>query len=371
VAISRLVRRRPVVTAAGAGTVLLLAAAPFLGARYADPDARSLPASSQSRQLAEIAGTRFDAAAAIDPITVISPGTVPAEQMAPYLSAVQALDGVRDVAVRTGVPGLTVIDVLPQGETQGTTAMRLVHDLRALASPAPVEVTGDAAELADYQQTSRSRLPWALGTIVAATFLLLFLFTGSIVVPAKAVIMNTLSLGASFGALVWVFQDGHLGALVGTQALGSLSITTPMLVFAISFGLSMDYEVFLLGRIAETYRRTGDTDLAVEQGLQHTGRIVTAAALVMAVIFAGFVAGGFSPVKQIGLGLLLAVLVDATVVRMLLMPAVMTLMGKANWWAPRPLSRLHSRIGLTDSIPAPAPAQPSAPAAQPAAATTA
>jgi len=282
--------------------------------------------------------------------------------MAPYLAQVRALDGVRGVSVRTGLESLTVVDVVPAGEGQGATAMRLVHDLRALPAPAPVEVAGDAAELTDYGQALRSRLPWAAGIVLAATFLLLFLFTASVVIPVKAVLMNMLSLGASFGALVWVFQDGHLGWLVGTQALGSLSVSTPMLVFAIAFGLSMDYEVFLLGRITEAYRQTGDTDRSVERGLQHTGRIVTAAALLMAVIFAGFVAGGFSPVKQVGLGLLLAILVDATLVRMLLMPAVMTLMGKANWWAPGPLRRLHARVGLAEFAAAPAPAPHPAPA---------
>jgi RND superfamily putative drug exporter len=161
--------------------------------------------------------------------------------------------------------------------------------------------------------------------------------------------MNLLSLGASFGALVWVFQEGHLGGLVGTDALGALSITTPVLVFAIAFGLSMDYEVFLLGRIAESHRRTGDNDRAVEEGLRRTGGIITAAAVLMAVVYGAFVAGGFSPVKQVGLGLVLAVLVDATVVRMLVVPAFMTLMGRANWWAPAPLRRLHDRIGLSET----------------------
>lgn len=160
--------------------------------------------------------------------------------------------------------------------------------------------------------------------------------------------MNVLSLGASFGALVWVFQDGHLGGLVGTEALGSLSMSTPTLVFAIAFGLSMDYEVFLLGRISEIWRQTGDTSHAVVTGLQRTGRIVTAAALLMVVVYAGFVAGGFSPVKQVGLGLVLAVAVDATLVRLVMLPAAMTMMGRLNWWAPVPLKRLHRRIGLTD-----------------------
>ena len=221
----------------------------------------------------------------------------------------------------------------------------------------------DAAELADYQDALAERLPWMAAVIVLATFVLLFLFTGSLVVPVKALLLNAVSLSASFGALVWIFQDGHLGALVGTEALGSLSVTTPVLVLAIAFGLSMDYEVFLLGRIAETYRRTGDNDLAVERGLQQTGRIITAAAVLMIVVFAGFVAGGFSPVKQIGLGLALAVAVDATLVRMLLVPALMSLMGRWNWWAPAPLRRVHDRLGLREEAPATPPVPVPAPAA--------
>jgi RND superfamily putative drug exporter len=207
-------------------------------------------------------------------------------------------------------------------------------------------VGGAAAELADYTAALRHRLPLAAAVLLLVTFSLLFLFTGSVVVPVKAILLNLLSLGAGFGALVWVFQDGHLGGLVGTEALGSLSITTPVLVFAIAFGLSMDYEVFLLGRIREEYLRSGDTDQAVSRGLQGTGRIVTAAALLIVVVFAGFVAGGFSPIKQVGLGLVLTVAIDATLVRMLLLPATMTLLGRANWWAPAPLRRLHARIGL-------------------------
>jgi RND superfamily putative drug exporter len=207
-------------------------------------------------------------------------------------------------------------------------------------------VTGDAAELADYEDAIMSRVPWALAVIIGATFVLLFLMTGSIVIPVKALVLNTLSLGASFGALVWVFQDGHLGGLIGTEALGSLSITTPVLVFAIAFGLSMDYEVFLLGRIYEEWQRTGDTDRAVEVGLQRTGRVVTAAALLMISVYAAFVAGGFAPIKQVGLGLVLAVAVDATIVRMLMLPALMSVMGGANWWAPAPLRRWHDRHGL-------------------------
>jgi RND superfamily putative drug exporter len=341
VAVARLVRRRPVLVITSITVVLVLAATPFLGARYGDPDGRSLPTSTEGRQLADLLQTRFDTRDDVDPVTVVVQGTPAPKALSPYVESLRSLDGVRRLAIRDDVPGLTVIDLTPTGESQGPAAMRLVRDVRELEAPAPVQLTGDAAELGDYEHALASRLPFAFGIVALATFGLLFLFTGSVVIPIKALAMNTLSLGASFGALVWVFQEGHLGGIVGTQALGSLSITTPVLVFAIAFGLSMDYEVFLLGRISEAWRRTGNNDLAVADGLQRTGRIVTAAALVMATVFAGFVAGGFSPVKQVGLGLLLAVLVDATLVRMLLMPAVMSVLGPANWWAPRPLRRLH------------------------------
>jgi RND superfamily putative drug exporter len=350
--VARGVRRRPLLVVLVVGGVLALAATPFLGVRFADPDARSLPSGSASRQLADLAELRFADVSEVDPLTVVVPGGSSAAEAADYADRLGALSGVRSVSVRADVPGLTVLDVVPSGDSQGPVAMRLVDDVRALPAPAPVLVTGDAAELADYRSALADRLPWMVLVIAGATTVLLFLFTGSLVVPLKALALGVLSLGASFGALVWVFQDGHLGALIGTEALGSLSITTPVIVLAIAFGLSMDYEVFLLGRIAEEHRRTGDTDLAVERGLQQTGRTVTAAALLIVVVFAGFVAGGFSPIKQIGLGLALAVVVDATLVRMLLLPAVMTLMGPANWWAPRPLRRLHARLGVTESTPA-------------------
>ncbi len=349
--LARRVRRRPLPVVVVVSGLLLLAATPFLGVRFADPDARSLPESSASRQLAELADERFAAAADVDPVTAVVPSSLSAAETADWTERLRALDGVREVSVRSSVPGLTVVDVVPAGGSQGAVALRLVDDVRALDGPAGVLVTGDAAELADYQEALGDRLPWMLAVIAGATTVLLFLFTGSLVVPLKALALGALSLGASFGALVWVFQDGHLGALVGTEALGSLASTTPVIVLAIAFGLSMDYEVFLLGRIAEEHRRTGDSDLAVERGLQQTGRIVTAAAALIVVVFAGFVAGGFSPIKQIGLGLALAVVVDATLVRMLLLPAVMTLMGRRNWWAPAPLRRLHERLGLSEEPP--------------------
>ena len=350
--------RRAVAVVAVVVPLLALAALPFLQVRYAEPDERSLPASSESRRIQEMLRERFATPASSDPLTVVTETRLSRDDLAGYVKTFEGLEGVRAVTPRSTGAELTAIDVLPKGPDQGPNARALVEEIRALDLPVSAMVTGDAARLTDYEHALSSRLPVAGGIVMAATFVLLFLFTGSVVVPLKAIVMNLLSLGASFGALVWVFQEGNLGWLVGTEALGSLSITTPVLVFAMAFGLSMDYEIFLLGRIAEEWRRTRDNRLAVSRGLEGTARIVTAAALLMTVVFAGFVAGGFSPVKQVGFGLALAIVVDATIVRMLLVPAVMSLMGRANWWAPAPLRRLHRRIGLHEAPSAPAERRP-------------
>src|SRR5204863_3521973 len=187
-----------------------------------------------------------------------------------------------------------------------------------------------------------------------ATLLLLFLMTGSLAVPIKAVLMNILSLGASFGALVWIFQEGHLAGFFGFDSVGALDLWMPVLILIFAFGLSMDYEVFLLSRIKEVHDETGDNDLAVAVGLQRSGRIITSAGFLIVIVFAGFAAGEVLAIKQLGVGLAIAVLVDATIVRTLLVPATMKLLGERNWWAPAPLRRLHQRFGLHET-PASAP----------------
>jgi putative drug exporter of the RND superfamily len=349
-AISRLVQRRAVLIVVVVAVPLAVAATPFLHAHYQQPDARFLPAGAESRRLYETLEARFDPAVWVEPVVMVAEaGTDPAglARVAAFGDRVAGLDGVRAVGEpRPLAEGVTVVEVLPQGGGTDPAASRLVAEIRALPAPFPVQVTGDAAELADYQATIAERLPLAAGLVVLATFVLLFLFTGSVVVPVKAIVMNVLSLGASFGALVWVFQEGHLAWLLGAEGTGALDPTVPVLTFAITFGLSMDYEVFLLSRIKEAWDETGDNDLAVALGLQRTGRIVTSAALLLVVVFAGFMAAGMLTIKQIGLGTVLAVALDATVVRMLLVPATMKLMGRWNWWAPAPLRRLHRRVGL-------------------------
>jgi RND superfamily putative drug exporter len=250
---------------------------------------------------------------------------------------------------RPDVPdGQAIVDVLPDGRASGPTATRLVAELRALATPFDKQVTGPAAKVVDYRRSVATRMPIALGVIALATLVLLFAMTGSIVVPVKALVMNVLSLGASLGCMVWVFQDGHLSGLLGFDPSGSIDLTIPVLVVIFTFGLSMDYEVFLLARIKEVWDRTGDNDRAVAAGLARSGRVVTAAAACIVVVFLGFAAGRLLPLKALGVGMTVAIVLDVTVVRGLLLPAVMKLLGDRNWWAPPALARLHHRFHLDE-----------------------
>ena len=192
------------------------------------------------------------------------------------------------------------------------------------------------------------RAPWAALWIAGATFLLLFLLTGSVVIPVKALVLNVVSLGASLGILVWVFQYGNLESVLRFDSAGGIESVIPLLVLAFGFGLSMDYEVFLLARIIELHEQGYDDDTAVRLGLQRSGRIITSAALIMVIVFAGFAAGQMLVIKQTGLALAVAVLIDATVVRMVIVPATMTMLGRWNWWAPGWMKRLHARYGVRE-----------------------
>ncbi len=352
--VSRVVQRRALLIVVAVAVPLVVAATPFLHARYQQPDAGFLPEGAESRELVETLQARFAPDVWVEPLVVVADAGTDEAALDAYVRTVAGLEGVRAVGEPRALDGgVQVVEVLPEGSGTDAAASRLVGDVRSVAAPFAVQVTGDAAELADYQATIRDRLPLAVALVVLATFVLLFLFTGSVVVPVKAIVMNVLSLGATFGALVWVFQDGHLAGLLGAEGSGALDPTVPVLTFAITFGLSMDYEVFLLSRIKEAWDETGDNDQAVALGLQRSGRIVTSAALLLVVVYAGFMAAGMLTIKQIGLGTVLAVLLDATVVRMLLVPATMKLMGRWNWWAPGPLRRLHRRVGLAER-PSPA-----------------
>jgi RND superfamily putative drug exporter len=235
-------------------------------------------------------------------------------------------------------------------------ARALVGQIRAVTAPAgaTVLVGGQSAVLTDLLHSLGSLLPWMALFVVATTFVLLFLAFGSIVLPLKALVMNALSIGASFGALVWIFQDGHLSGPLGFEPTGFIEATQPILVLAIIFGLSMDYEVFLMSRIREQYDVTGDNTRAVATGLQRTGGIITSAALLLIIVIAAFSLSGITFIKMIGVAMLIAIVVDATVVRILLVPATMRLLGRANWYAPGPLRGLYSRYGIRESDGVPA-----------------
>jgi RND superfamily putative drug exporter len=324
------------------GAALVLLAVPFVHARFERPDARSLPRSSPSRQLYEAAVARFGGQNTSS-ITVVADAAPDDAHFGAWLTDLRHRPGVREVSTHAVAHGVTAVDLVPAGSRQGPRAEALVRELRAHRPAFHIAVAGDAAELVDFEAAIGGRLPLALAIVGGATLLLIFLMTGSIVVAVKALVMNVLSLGATFGALVWIFQDGHMSGLLGFDSIGALDVISPVLIFLFAFGLSMDYEVFLLSRIREVYEETGDNDVAVATGLQRTGRIITSAALLMVVVFAGFASGELLVIKQLGIGLAAAVLVDATIVRTLLVPATMKLMGRWNWWAPRPLRRLRGR----------------------------
>jgi RND superfamily putative drug exporter len=243
----------------------------------------------------------------------------------------------------------TWFTVVPAVDPNSPAGERLVADVRDLSSPFEVLVGGPSADLVDSKEGLFGRMPVAALLIGITTFVLLFLMFGGILVPIKAIILNLLSLTATFGALVWVFQQGNMSDLLNFTVTGTIDATQPILMFCIAFGLSMDYEVFLLSRIKEEYDATGDNTASVAWGLEHTGRIVTAAAATLSVVFIAFATSQVTFIKLVGIGMTLAVVMDATLIRAALVPAFMRLAGRANWWAPQWMRRLHDRFGISES----------------------
>ena len=368
------VMRRAVPVGLAGSAVLLVAGLPFLGIEWGFPDDRVLPATASSHQVGDRMREGFadDSATAVTVVIPDSRGlTEPdVEQYAARLSMVA---DVGPVSAPTGTfAGGTKVGppVAPAGISDGS-AFLTVSSSAPLFSPASdeqldrlhevptpgdraVEFTGMAQVNRDSVAAITSRVPLVLGVIAVVTFVLLFLLTGSVVMPIKALVLNVLSLTAAFGALVWIFQDGHLGAF-GTTPTGTLVATMPILLFCIAFGLSMDYEVFLLARIREYWlaseRTRADIDDSVALGLARTGRVITAAALIMSISFAALIAAQVSFMRMFGVGLTLAILVDATLVRLILVPAFMRILGRWNWWSPTPLVTLHYRIGIQEVAP--------------------
>ena len=366
--------------------VLLLAlGAPFLGVRWGFPDDRVLPQSASAHQVGDLLRRDFadNSNTAVTIVVPDSEGLAP-EELSAYAAELSTVSGVPSVSAPTG----TFVDGVlagppsaPTGQSQGSVFLTVnstaplfsdaseaqLDRLHAVAGPAgrSVQLTGTAQVNRDSVDAITSKLPLVLGVIAIIMFALLFLLTGSVVMPVKALVLNILSLTAAFGALVWIFQEGHLSGF-GTTPTGTLVANMPVLLFCIAFGLSMDYEVFLVARIREWWlalRNAGDgvgarrtaNEESVALGIAYTGRVITAAALIMSISFAALIASSVSFMRMFGLGLALAVLVDATLVRMVLVPAFMRLMGESNWWAPHWLKRVHERLGFSEAPGAQAP----------------
>ncbi|WP_405810235.1 MMPL family transporter [Streptomyces sp. NBC_01520] len=348
-------RRAPLF--AGVTTVgLVLLGLPFLGVKFGTADDRQLPASAESRVVQEHIRDAFPGSPG-GGLEVLAEGAATPAQYADFRSRIAALPGVQRVDGPVTGDGSAYFNVLPEGESVGQEAQQLVRELRVETAPFDTSVTGAAAVLVDSKDAIADRLPWALGIIVVVTLLLVFLLTGSVLIPLQAVVLNALSLTAMFGAVVWVFQDGHLSGLLAFTSTGDIETTLPVLMFCVAFGLSMDYGVFLLSRIKEEYDRTGDHEHSVTFGLRHTGGLITAAAVILAVVMVAIGTSRVTNTKMLGLGIALAVLMDAMVVRSLLVPAVMKLTGRFTWWAPAPLRAFHQRFGLSEGEPARTPSE--------------
>ena len=370
--LSHAVMRRPWPVLLGGVALLVALGLPFFNVAFGQTDDRVLPSTAQAAQAGEWLRTEFDSRES-DPLTVVAAtSTATPGAVGTYAAQISEVSGVSRVDSVAGsyVDGKLVAEAGPAAarfttesgtgrwlsvvssvEPYSNDGRQLVQDVRAVPSPlGETLVGGSAATFADSQTSMGERLPWAIGIIAIATFMLLFLFTGSVVLPLKALVLNTLSLTAMFGAMVWIFQEGNLSQWLGNFTVtGELDTAMPILMFCIAFGLSMDYEVFLLSRIKEEYDRTGDNAAAVAIGMQRTGRLITSAAALLAIVFIAFATSGVTIIKMLGVGVALAVLVDATLIRGLMVPAFMRVMGDANWWAPEPLKRLHARFGLSET----------------------
>jgi len=365
------VMRRAVPIALAVVVLLIFLGAPFLGVRPGFPDDRVLPKSASAHQVGDLLRSDFaiDADSEVPIVITDSVGLDRAaiDRYAADLSRVPDVNSVSSPSGTFVAGALSGPPLAATGEAAGSTLLTVGSSLPLFSEASETQLSrmhavptpgGRSAEFGGLAQTNRdsvdaitSRLPLVLGLIAAIMLVLLFLLTGSVVIPIKALILNILSLSAAFGATVWIFQDGHFGGL-GTTTTGTLVANMPVLLFCVAFGLSMDYEVFLVSRIREFWlaspQTAADNDESVALGLAHTGRVITAAALIMAISFAALIAAQVAVMRLFGLGLTLAVLVDATLVRVVLVPAFMHVLGTWNWWAPAPLVKLHARLGISE-----------------------
>ena len=346
---SRWVMRRPVPIAAGAAVLLIALGLPFTRIAFTGVDAGVLPPAQSARAVDDALRTSFPRNESSPVYAYVRAPASAEPEVHAWARELAALPGARPGAatVRPVRDGYRV-DVLATGPPLGDRAQDLVRSIRDTGAPGEMQVGGQTADFLDQQRSLAAHLPLALGILVATTLLILFLMTGSLVLPVKALLMNLLTISAAFGLLVLVFQDGRLEGLLGFSSQHAIESSQPILLFAVAFGLSTDYGVFLLGRIKELHDGGVPNDEAVAVGLQRTGRIVTFAALLFVIAIGAFVSSEIIFIKQLGFGTAMAVLIDATLVRALLVPSLMRLLGDWNWWAPQPLVALHRRIGLRE-----------------------
>lgn len=356
--------RRPIAAGAAVVGVLLIAASPLLGLRFGLPDERILPTGTSSRITSETIHKEFPAEPT-DTVQVVLRKAASPQETRRYATELSRVQGVFQVDSPTGsyqdgrrtgpstiTPGRdgTRLAVVPTQAAMYGDVPAFVDAVRDTPAPSTALVGGYPAETTDFRATLLDRLPYAVGLVLLATFGILFLMTGSLLLPAKATVLNLLSLAVMFGCLVWVFQEGHLSGLLGFTPTGSIEPSIPVLMFCVAYGLSMDYEVFMLARIKEEYERVGDTERAVASGIRQSAPLITAAAGILALSFLTYATGGVVFLKELGVGTALTILVDATLIRVVLLPVAMRLAGRANWWAPEPLRRLHRRFGLHESV---------------------
>ncbi len=340
------VMRRPLLVMSATIVLLLAIASPFLGASWGSVDYRVLPGDAPAHQAFETLNSEFGAEQST--ANLLLSGTS-ASDVATYRDAVLEVDGVIGVADVAAEGDVTLLRAAWEGNSQSTYSQDLVETLREI-SPGSGEVLvgGLSADTVDLIDSVGSHLPWMALIVVVIMMVLLFLAFGSLVLPIKAIVMNLLSIGAAFGVVTWIFNDGNLSGLLGFESQGFLDATNPILMVAVLFGLSMDYEVFLLSRVREQWDRTGDNTIAVATGVQKTGRIITSAALLLGVVIGAFGTSGIVFMKMLGVGMLVALFIDATIVRALLVPATMKLLGRWNWWAPAPMARWWDRYGFRE-----------------------
>jgi RND superfamily putative drug exporter len=345
--LSRIVMRRPLPIALAASVLLIALGLPFLGIRFTGLDANLLPKTASAHKVYDALNRDFPPHRTT-PITIaVEAPRGESAALARYQGQLRRLPGVAAVSAPRPV-GATFwqVDIVSRGRPLSTTTQDLVHRVRRLDTPLRARVTGQTARFVDQQSSLGSHLPLALALLAMTTLFVLFIMTGSLVLPVKALVMNLLTVSAAFGLLVLVFQDGRLEGPLAYTSIGGLDSTQPLLLFALAFGLSTDYGVFLLMRIKEARDNGASDSEAVAIGLERTGRIVTAAALLFCVAIGAFATSQIVFIKELGIGTALAVLIDATIVRALLVPSLMELLGRRNWWAPRPLRRLHQRFGV-------------------------